>query len=92
MVVEGKLQINLTYSTQVHQRATVENLAQKYIQAIRCLIEHCQSEDVFGYTPSDFPNAQLNQLELDRLLAPIKTKNIESMLSTFSQAARDAVQ
>ncbi|MFK0730407.1 MAG: condensation domain-containing protein, partial [Gloeotrichia echinulata HAB0833] len=29
--------------------------------------------------PSDFPNAQLNQLELDELLAPVKTKKIESI-------------
>ncbi|WP_193200856.1 non-ribosomal peptide synthetase, partial [Nostoc sp. MG11] len=53
--------------------------AQSYIQAIRSIIEHCQLEDNRGYTPSDFPLAQLNQLELDKLLAPIKTKNVDSI-------------
>ncbi|WP_226890041.1 condensation domain-containing protein, partial [Nostoc sp. MG11] len=50
--------------------------AQSYIQAIRSIIEHCQLEDNRGYTPSDFPLAQLNQLELDELLSAIKAKDI----------------
>jgi len=79
LVVEGELQINWTYSSNVHTRATVENLAQSYVQAIRSIIEHCQLEDAFGYTPSDFPDAQLNQLKLDELLAAFKTKKIESI-------------
>ncbi|MEH2290128.1 amino acid adenylation domain-containing protein [Nostoc sp.] len=68
LVIEGELQIDWTYGSNVHTQATVENLAQSYIQAIRLIIEHCQSENAFGYTPSDFPDAQLNQLELDELL------------------------
>ena len=68
LVVEGKLLIDWTYSSNVHARATVENLAQSYLKAIRSIIEHCQLEDAFGYTPSDFPDAQLNQLELDEFL------------------------
>lgn len=79
LVVEGELQINWTYSSNVHTRATVENLAHSYIQAIRSIIENCHSEDAFGYTPSDFPLAQLNQKELDELLAALKTKKIESI-------------
>ncbi len=68
LIVEGELQIDWTYSSNVHTRATVEKLTQSYIQAIRSIIEHCQSENAFGYTPSDFPDAQLNQLELDEFL------------------------
>ncbi|MFM7367894.1 MAG: condensation domain-containing protein, partial [Sphaerospermopsis kisseleviana] len=79
LVVDGELQINWTYSSHAYNSATVEKLAQSYTQAIRSIIEHCQLEDVFGYTPSDFPNAQLNQLELDELLAPVKTQKIESI-------------
>ncbi|MCV3211983.1 amino acid adenylation domain-containing protein [Plectonema radiosum NIES-515] len=79
LVVEGELQIDWTYSSNVHTRSTVENLAQSYIQAIRSIIEHCQSEDAFGYTPSDFPDAQLNQLEVDELQLSIKSKNIDSI-------------
>ncbi|WP_375511201.1 amino acid adenylation domain-containing protein [uncultured Nostoc sp.] len=72
LVVEGELKIDWTYSSHVHTQATVENLAKSYIQAIRSIIEHCQSEDVYGYTPSDFPLAQLNQLELDELLEQLQ--------------------
>ena len=79
LVVAGELHISWTYSSNIHTHTTVENLAQSYIQAIRSLIEHCQSADVFGYTPSDFPDAQLHQVELDELLATSRTKNIESI-------------
>jgi non-ribosomal peptide synthase protein (TIGR01720 family) len=68
LVVDGELQINWTYSSHAYNSATVENLAENYTQAIRSIIEHCQLEESKGYTPSDFPNAQLNQLELDKLL------------------------
>ncbi|MEM1391731.1 MAG: amino acid adenylation domain-containing protein [Cyanobacteria bacterium P01_H01_bin.150] len=76
LVVEGSLQINWTYSTKIHNRETVDNLAQSYIQAIESIVEHCQLAETFGYTPSDFPDANLTQLELDELLAPIATKNV----------------
>ncbi|MEH2331117.1 amino acid adenylation domain-containing protein [Nostoc sp.] len=79
LVVEGELLIDWTYNTHVHTRATVEKLAQSYIQAIRSTIEHCQLAENRGYTPSDFPDAQLNQLQLDELLTRFKTKNIESI-------------
>ncbi|MEH1938078.1 MAG: amino acid adenylation domain-containing protein [Nostoc sp.] len=79
LVVEGELLIDWTYNSHVHTRATVEKLAQSYIQSIRSIIEHCQLAENRGYTPSDFPDAQLNQLQLDELLTRFKTKNIESI-------------
>ncbi|MFN6558746.1 MAG: amino acid adenylation domain-containing protein [Nostoc sp. ChiSLP01] len=79
LVVEGELLIDWTYDSHVHTRATVEKLAQSYIQGIRSIIEHCQLAETKGYTPSDFPDVQLNQLQLDELLARFQTKNIESI-------------
>ncbi|MEM1169666.1 MAG: amino acid adenylation domain-containing protein [Cyanobacteria bacterium P01_H01_bin.35] len=79
LVVEGELQISYSYSNNVHNQATVEHLAQSYLQAIRVIIEHCQSDDAFGYTPSDFPLTQLNQLELDKLLAVINNREISAI-------------
>jgi hypothetical protein len=35
---------------------------------LRALIEHCQSAHEISYTPSDFPDAELNQQELDDLI------------------------
>ncbi|MCW5313966.1 amino acid adenylation domain-containing protein [Nostoc sp. KVJ3] len=70
-VVEGQLQINWSYSRHLHLSSTVESLAQKYLEALLKLIDHCLSPEVGGYTPSDFPVANLNQQELDEILAEI---------------------
>jgi microcystin synthetase protein McyA len=70
-VIEGQLQVNWSYSRHIHQNSTVESLAQKYLEALLKLIDHCLSSEVGGYTPSDFPVANLNQQELDEILAEI---------------------
>ncbi|MCU7244372.1 MAG: amino acid adenylation domain-containing protein [Microcystis aeruginosa WS75] len=70
-VIEGQLQVNWTYSDLIYERSTVEYLGRGYKEALLKLIEHCLSPDAGGYTPSDFPVAQLNQQELDDILAEI---------------------
>jgi non-ribosomal peptide synthase protein (TIGR01720 family) len=72
IIIKGELQIDWTYSHYFHTLSTVKKLARSYIQTIRSIIEHCQLKDTKGYTPSDFPDVQLNQLELDWLLTSIK--------------------
>jgi amino acid adenylation domain-containing protein/non-ribosomal peptide synthase protein (TIGR01720 family) len=67
----GQLRLDWTYSTLIHKEATVSRLAEEFINALRELITHCQSPSAKGYTPSDFPKANLNQKDLDRLLAKI---------------------
>jgi non-ribosomal peptide synthase protein (TIGR01720 family) len=64
----GRLQIEWIYSENIHRRETIERLTQEFMEALRTLIEHCQSPETGGYTPSDFPEAGLNQQELDDLL------------------------
>ncbi|MEH1794706.1 amino acid adenylation domain-containing protein [Nostoc sp.] len=70
-VIEEQLQVNWSYSRHIHENSTVESLAQKYLKALLKLIDHCLSSEVGGYTPSDFPVANLNQQELDEILAEI---------------------
>ncbi len=70
-VTGGQLRLDWTYSTLVHKEATVSRLAEEFINALRELITHCQSPSAKGYTPSDFPKSNLNQKDLDRLLAKI---------------------
>jgi len=70
-IVQGCLQVEWSYSANIHRRETIENLAGAYIQALRALIAHCQSPEAGGYTPSDFPEAGLNQQELDALLGEL---------------------
>ncbi|BAZ51969.1 amino acid adenylation domain-containing protein [Nostoc sp. NIES-4103] len=69
LIISGKLEINWTYSEKVHQRKTIERLAQWFIEALQTLIDHCKSPNAGGYTPSDFPEAELSQAELDEILS-----------------------
>jgi non-ribosomal peptide synthase protein (TIGR01720 family) len=70
-VAGGQLQLNWTYSSSLHQRATVERLAEGFIASVRSLIAHCQSPEAGGYTPSDFPSAKLGQKDIDKSIAKI---------------------
>ncbi|KAM3115395.1 amino acid adenylation domain-containing protein [Phormidesmis sp. 146-33] len=71
IVSEGQLHLRWDYSAEIYQRSRIEQLAQNYLTALRSLIAHCQSPDVGGYTPSDFPDAQLDQEDLDLLIAQL---------------------
>jgi amino acid adenylation domain-containing protein/non-ribosomal peptide synthase protein (TIGR01720 family) len=70
-VLGGQLQLEWTYSEQIHKRTTIEQLTTGYVEALRSLITHCQSPGAGGYTPSDFPKAQLSQNDLDKLLSKL---------------------
>ena len=70
-VVEGKLQLNWTYSSAINHQNNIEKLAQYYVEKLREIIQHCQSEEAGGYTPSDFPNAGLDSEELDLLMSQL---------------------
>lgn len=71
LIVGGQLRLDWTYSKALHQQATVEKLAQGFIEALRSLIVHCQSPNACGFTPSDFPQMQFSQQELDQLMAEL---------------------
>jgi non-ribosomal peptide synthase protein (TIGR01720 family) len=70
-VSSGKLHVDWTYSENLHDQNTINRVVQEFIQSLRDLIAHCQSVEVGDYTPSDFPEAELNQKELDQLLVEI---------------------
>lgn len=71
IVSEGQLHLRWDYSAGIYQRPRIEQFAQHYLTALRSLIVHCQSSEVGGYTPSDFPDAQLDQEDLDSLIAQL---------------------
>ncbi|WP_253728196.1 non-ribosomal peptide synthetase [Lentzea aerocolonigenes] len=62
---DGRLSIEWFHSTNVHDTATVERVAARYVEALRELVVHCRTAR--GFTPSDFPLASLTQHEIDRL-------------------------
>jgi amino acid adenylation domain-containing protein/non-ribosomal peptide synthase protein (TIGR01720 family) len=64
MIAGGRLQVSWSYSSQVHERERIAAVAAAYVQSLRRIIEHCASAEAGGYTPSDFPLAQLQNSEL----------------------------
>ena len=70
IVVDGQLDMEWQYSENFHHQTTIKNLAAAYRDSLESLINHCLSAEG-GYTPSDFPDADLNQAELDELLSEL---------------------
>jgi non-ribosomal peptide synthase protein (TIGR01720 family) len=66
-VSDGRLNFIWTYSSAVLRRATVKRLADDFMEQLRSLMMHCLALGVGGFTPSDFPLAQLHQRDLDTL-------------------------
>jgi non-ribosomal peptide synthase protein (TIGR01720 family) len=68
-VIEGRLRVEWEYNERLHRAETIERLAGLYLVALERLIDHCLGEDAGGFTPSDFPDAELSQTDLDDLIA-----------------------
>jgi amino acid adenylation domain-containing protein/non-ribosomal peptide synthase protein (TIGR01720 family) len=74
-ISQGRLQMNWTYSENLHRHSTIEKLAQGFLAALRDIIAHSQSSDAGGFTPSDFAEfqqSQWNQSDLDAIAAVIR--------------------
>jgi non-ribosomal peptide synthase protein (TIGR01720 family) len=68
----GQLLIALTYSEHLHERASIEALAEALREALLALVTESSTAGWQGYTPSDFPEAKLDQKELDNFLAKVR--------------------
>ncbi|HKB47046.1 MAG TPA: condensation domain-containing protein, partial [Ktedonobacterales bacterium] len=68
-LVDGRLCVEWEYDAHVHRSATVEKLAAAFREHLKAVVEHCLTPGRRGYTPSDFPLAQLDQRQLDRLFS-----------------------
>jgi fengycin family lipopeptide synthetase B len=71
LISGGQLSVGWSFSTELHQQATIERLAQDYMTALQALIAHCLSPDSGGFTPSDFAEYQWSQTDLDDITAAI---------------------
>ncbi|MFJ2485575.1 non-ribosomal peptide synthase/polyketide synthase [Pseudomonas sp. NPDC087639] len=67
-VFGGELDLSWTYSSAMFDAATIQRLADDYVQELTALIGHCCDSVNRGVTPSDFPLAQLSQTQLDALV------------------------
>ncbi|MEW6736614.1 MAG: condensation domain-containing protein, partial [Acidobacteriota bacterium] len=86
-VISGRLQLSFNYSGKVHNDLSMEQVANSVINQLGQIITHCLSPDAGGYTPSDFPLAQLNQQELDKFISNLEYDDIEDiyLLSPIQQ-------
>ena len=66
-VADRQLQFRWTYSHLHHRRETIASIANQMNAKLRELVQHCVAGDAGGFTPSDFPEAELDQDELDSM-------------------------
>ncbi len=64
----GQLIVECSYSESHHLRSTIETLLDDYLKVLESLIHHCLDPDAGSYSPSDFPESDLDQEDLDNLM------------------------
>jgi amino acid adenylation domain-containing protein/non-ribosomal peptide synthase protein (TIGR01720 family) len=74
-VVDGELGFRWYFSRNLHDEATVRQLANRLIEHLDALIAHCLTVDSPVFTRSDFPAATLTAAELERL--PLGTDTVD---------------
>lgn len=65
MVINGQLSFTWSYSTNIHQQHSIEQLADCYQSELQNLIAHCRNSSNSLFTASDFQYANLNQEQFD---------------------------
>lgn len=63
----GCLQLPIAYNQAAHNADTIKTLGSHLLEALHALISHCAQPKNYGYTPSDFPDVELSQEQLDNL-------------------------
>ncbi len=68
-VQAGKLQMDWIYNEKIHSPATIRALAAAFSDSLRAIISHCVAVKTQTLTPSDFPDIDIEQDELDSILS-----------------------
>ncbi|AMB83791.1 hypothetical protein AWM79_00065 [Pseudomonas agarici] len=71
-VYQGEFELRWTFSREMFDEATVQQLADHFALELAALVEHCCQIEQGGVTPSDFPLAALGQAALDELALPAR--------------------
>jgi microcystin synthetase protein McyA len=71
-VERGELQVIWTYSGEMYDRETIEQLAEDYLRAVRDLVKRGLSGEEVVLSAADFPKARIKQEHLDKLLTKLK--------------------
>jgi amino acid adenylation domain-containing protein/non-ribosomal peptide synthase protein (TIGR01720 family) len=70
-IIDDHLRIALTYSERCFTATTIARLLGWCLEALKSIIAHCQMQREEQFTPQDFPEADLEQSELDSVLASL---------------------
>ncbi|WP_298553739.1 condensation domain-containing protein [uncultured Algibacter sp.] len=67
-IINDNLLVNWSFTKDLYKEETAKIVADKFIQNLKATIDYCITQNDVSYTPSDFPEANLNQDDLDNLL------------------------
>jgi non-ribosomal peptide synthase protein (TIGR01720 family) len=70
-VNDGKLQMTWSYSANLHDAGTIENLGHSFITNLTSLIDHCLQGGESSFTLSDFAAFNWTQQDLDEIMSRI---------------------
>ena len=70
-VLDGRLEVSVSYGARTHRRETVEGIARDFAVLLRALIAGSRVESSNGLAASDFPESRLTAKELERVLAQL---------------------
>ena len=71
-IQQGQLEWRWQYAASAYDRETIVRLNDELLTALSKLIHHCHESSAVAFTPSDFPEAGLDQENLARLLGQLK--------------------
>ncbi|MEO1590248.1 MAG: alpha/beta fold hydrolase [Cyanobacteria bacterium J06632_22] len=81
-ITDNSLQVHWTYDGPTHSAETMNRLAQRYIHHLKTLIHHCTASQG-GFTPSDFPEAGLEQAPLDDFLERLSQVGLQDIEAIY---------
>lgn len=70
-MVNEQLEIHWSYSDQLHDSTRMTALLNQYGEVLKEVVQHCLQQDERSYTSSDFAEAELDNDDLDNLLAQL---------------------
>ncbi|WP_217653577.1 non-ribosomal peptide synthetase [Seinonella peptonophila] len=73
-VIGGQMTFTWLYSCQLFNQESIERVADEYMEGLRSLINDEEKSDLWSYTPSDFPEADLSKKDLQKVLSIIQKK------------------
>ena len=76
-IEQGTLRIGIAYSAAQYEAAAVQSFGDALHNELAAIIQHCVSTQAFGRTPSDFPLANLDQDDINRIIG--HDRNVEDI-------------